>query len=295
MKWNIAVVIFLISLTSSVLTRTLQRHAPSSRAAVAFDERTTLIKVVLAVRATDDWNAILWNAVRAAARPRGITFGILIECDAIEDAEGSIDSLLRPSVRVDYDVRVKRSPAALLRRLVRRFVDGDEAVVVVLHHKATLVSNWDELTLRLATQLDDKRAASAPPGVRGEARFPTLRQKSDGRVARETSRSFKTVQKTLVPSVCWCPEVTLARPETLRNWPRDAVDDGREHLVPAVPLLEEDRDLEEEMLDDDANFSRAERKVLRCETVGLAASTTDLEGTLKYGSVRAAKMATRFG
>lgn len=289
---RVALIVFLVSLASSILARVL-RGTPVSRATAL--EHAPLIKLLVTARATDNWNALLWNAARSASSPQSILFGIVIECDTVEDADVRVDTLLRAHTRIDYATAAPSASRAM-RRLVRRFVDGSEAVVVIVHRKATLVARWDEVVTQLAPQLGDAVASAPPAGAVGAPRFPTLRQTSDGCVARDVARVFKSERAELVPSVCWCPEVTFARPATLRAWPRATrVDDGRAHLVPGVPLLEKNDDLEDELLDDESARSRTPRVVLRCETAGLTTATTAAEAALKYGSARAAKMAARLG
>lgn len=297
MKLSLAVplLVFLIAVVSCALQRSV---LPPRLSTAVSASPSGLLKLIVLARAADDWNAMAWNAVRAACEPRAIHFGIFVECAAIEEAEAELDAVLRSHARVDYDVLTSRPHPRRVARAVRRFVTGDETAVVVLHRKSALLPRWDETVLRLAAQLDETTVASAPPRVREEARFPTLRQKSDGRVAREASLSFKGQGAVLVPSVCWCPEVVFATPAAFKKWPAsdEMVDDpSRRHVVPAVALLEENRELEDEMLDDDANCSAAERRVRRCETVGITTAPTEAEMTLKYGSVRAAKMAVKFG
>lgn len=300
---QLPVVVFVIAIAASLLARATARLRPLVPRERARRRPLCRIKVLFAVPIRKEWREVLWHMISRARHPRRVFFCALLECTAPEDAElGDVDSELRSVARVEH-VRAPPSedPAHRLRRLHRRFVGGDEAVLVFVDPRARVVDGWDDAVAALVHRSAPGTVISAPaPSTRAPA-FPTLRVRSTGSIARSTARAFAgTPTYACVPSVCWCSELTFGRPDAFQSWPLPlarhsaAAQTTRTppHAVPACPLLEVDDALSEALLDDDEGADG-----MRCgphERVGLTGDADDAERILKFGSSRAARLAVEF-
>jgi hypothetical protein len=265
------VLIFVLALVSSVVLRAL-------RPAVPKDMPLCVVNVLIATPSTVNWNELLWETLRNAFAPQQLRFSVLVECERLHDAEAELDPLLRSCAHVHFGMR--RDPKRRLRRLARRFVSGDERVVVALDYRARLRQDWDSEVLRACERLPGGVALTASSVVRGEARFPCL--DADGR--RAPSLAFR-VKDRVVPVVCGCVEFFAACPGVFEKWPPDRF------FASSSPFLNADPTLEALMLQEDDST----RNVVPCERVGLTPNYDDAEAIAKFGTARAARLASKFG
>ena len=162
-----------------------------------------------------------------------------------------------------------------MRRLMRRFVQGDETAVVVLDHRVRLVQGWDATVVSLLSSRT--RVLTAPAA--GHA-FPT--RTADGR--RGASRAFRTPPAlATTPAVCWCAEFTAGTPAALAT-------PSPRYRVPCLPVVEADERLEAEH----ADAVVLATSVTKEERVGLSANPSDAERIRKFGSSRASRLAVAF-
>lgn len=315
--------------------RQLNERVPSSSHAWSeggVEEEGQHCKLLLCSKAENvEWEAMAWNALQAARQPNSWQICVLLECehDSTRVRATALDSrLLRRNVRVEYTRRRPRRdlPAHIVRRLAKRFVLGDESLVVIVGDvRARFVLGWDHVVVAGARAVPAHGVLSCPTPDEdtGRARFPTLRLRSTGTVARDTSQPFyrqgdgteggeiphvrermSSSKKGVAacPSVCWCPELTVVRPSVLLAWPivsssRSASSslvaqaDARPHAVLTTPVLEPCPGLEDDLCDTDDGCDR--RTLRACETAGLTPRSTDEERILKFGSALRAKLAIK--
>ena len=102
----------------------------------------------------------------------------------------------------------------------------------------------------------------------------------------------------LVPSVSWCPEMTLSTGALLKRWVQGStvsfVDQTIAvpeipHLVPSRPLLAPNEQMEDHMLDYDEGS--ASHTLARSEPIGLTGKSNSRERIVKYGTVFRARVA----
>lgn len=297
---RLPIVAFLIAVVLRLLTKTFRnKHRITAIPALH-------IKVLLTARVDDAWRDTVWNVITQSHYPRALQFGVLLECTKPSDADMSdVEPDLRGLVRVTC-AKAGPDPEDVprrTRRLLRRFVAGDETLIVVMDVRTRVVHAWDVTLADLMRNEPPDTVLSTPACVK-EGRipsFPTLRKRSTGTVAREKARFFEgPLTTSTVPTVCWCAEFTAARPEALTNWPPAHIGKsalacttvpGRHFVVPTVSLVEHDEALEESHLDTeegtDAPFGPYER-------IGLTREKDDTEGIRKFGSSRAAALALEF-
>lgn len=286
------VVLFVAAVTLSVAVRVVSRLWTPRRLPVPAAE----MHVLLAAPAGSEWQACVWSLLTQAREPQRVRVHVLLECFSEHDTVEDVDTQLRGYATLSHARAPNdaRDACRRVRRLVRHFVSDTDARMVVLgDHRVRLSSGWDAAIA--GVQLPDAPGALTAAACAHAAGFPTLAY-ADGRVRRAEARAFpKDVasDSTLAPSVCWCPELTVARASTLRAWPR--VSSCVALQVPlyllAHPLVEPDADLERRMLDCDPGVHGAPPQ--RHTRVGLC-SRDDWEATLKFGSARAARLARAF-
>ena len=260
------------------------------------------------------WTDLVWNLMTRAARPHAVQVCVLVDCRSAADARAqrALEAPLRHRVAVEHDVgAAAATPAEARARLLRRFaaVDDDGRPRVLLDRRARVVHGWDATLLALAAELPPRHALSAPtPAADGAPRFPTLRRRSTGAIARDASRAFgcEALAPEAVPSVCWCAELVLLAdggaapawlgeptfvPPASGTAARERGGDAWRHAVPTVALLEHDEALEEALLDEDEG--REGRDLDDGERVGLARRAGERERILKFGSTVRARLARR--
>lgn len=281
---SLPLAIFVISLVSAIVVR-LTRTRGSHGGGAAHH-----VKVLIAVPASEDWNELLWDYMRAAVYPQDVQFGILVECLGVRDADVDVDSILRPRVRVHHAVAPHDAPVRDMRRrarrLVRHFQSGNETIVVVADHRARPCPSWDMNLIRLQQQMPAPGLITTPAAATdGIGHFPCV-VRSDNTTRRGTSRAFWRNSCEPVRAVCWCPEFTAGDPQTLRDW-MAAADDAVFHASP-VPLILPDPALEA------AHMGREVTDSAPGGVVGVADVEDEHEAMMKFGSIRSAKLAIRF-
>jgi hypothetical protein len=276
---RLAVVVLVVAIVSAVLGRVARRFGVTPAPPPAYEGH---VRVLLVAPVRDAaWRDALWHMVAQAAAPSNVRFGVLLECTHESDLGDDVDTELRACARVVHvPRRAHHGPAQRLRRVARRFVQGDEAALVCVDYRARLTHGWDAVVVALLRDRP-RRRLTAPAA--GHA-FPTLT--ADGK--RGVSRAFQTPPSlTSTPAVCWCAECTAAATA-------DALLDTSAPLrVPCTPLLEEDEGLEVESASGSVSVSGS-GSVSREERVGLSPSSSDAERIRKFGSSRAARLAIEF-
>lgn len=295
------VLLLVLGAAWNALRRALRYHSP--RSDQHLDEGVHL-RVLITVTASDDWNGLLWHCIRTAAVPRRVCFGVLVECEGLDEIDSELDPLLQTVARIDHCLapRDRHDVARRTRRLTRRFVVGDETLVILVDPRATLRPRWDAHLLAVAGDsgkaLGDGDILSVPARCTpaGDACFPCLRVR-DGEVRRRGALPFRLSDACLVPSVCWCPELTVARPVALRGWPAGRgilAQEGRTLWTTTVALLDDAPVLEQDYADSPHGGRPATlADVPRC--LGLVEVGDERESLLKFGSSRAGPLAVRLG
>lgn len=293
--WHLSVVVLVAALVTRLFVSrtTTRRHLALDAAART---HAAPLHVVLAAREGDPWRARVDRLLELTPLP--ISVSVLLLCDA---ARAPDVHAAATHVHVELAVAKSAHPNRVLRRLVRRFVIGSEELVVVLQGDAHLAPTWADVLPRLRALLPRDAVVSCPPASRaGGAQFPTLRTRSTGAAARDAARPFDgdaTEALELVPSVCWCPEATVASGATLRKWCALTTDsfvaqtrqEGYLHLVPTLPLLGAHD--EDAVIDHDEGLPDVAAR--DCERAGVTHGADSNEKILKYGSVFRARVAAR--
>lgn len=273
--------VLLVASVATVVSRLLRVARPLASPG---DSRS--VKILLSVSSRDDWNAILWEHVRAAAFPRQLCFGVLIVCLDASDAEQTLDPILQSVANIQFVPRRGASSVnRTVRRLARRFIVGDESLVVVAHPRVRFLASFDATLLRLCTDVDDRTLVSVPSRSTGCAgHFPCLRRE-DGR--RAVSRPFRTSEACLVDSVCACHELMFGRPGVFLNW-----GDQPRHMTTPLALVVDDAGTERDTV---ASPDCERHHVDRARAAGIVRLSNEQELILKFGSARAGRFAAEFG
>lgn len=281
------------------------------------------IRITLLIAAPETGSFLMWqrqvlsHVLSQAADPAGLQMRVLLPATEALLTHGKaplLDTHLRNRVRLEMSTsRTSASAHGTVRRLVRRFVQGDEQCVAVLHAEARFLPGWDLRLLQLLetnphallscpTASSDSNASGAE-----RARFPTLRVRSTGAAARDSSKPFADhAGSWLIPSVCLCPELVAFCPEACPEaWtalrakrpkhtpvePRPCPQEPWLHHVPSVPLLAHDDALEDRILDEDQGLDQ--RPVSGLEAAGLHPFSNDAEKITKFGSAMLAQIAVQ--
>lgn len=300
-------------LVVAILVRVVWRQGasrPAARQLLASAHADT-IHVLVSYGIRDPWREHVTRLITTSARP--IRVSLLLRCTDAQSVRerDAIDSILSPAVHIEVGFRVPSHPNALLRRLVRKFVTGDERLVVFLGADALTCIGWDEVATSAQPDCDAGSVVSCPTAaLDGRARFPTLRVRSNGSIARSTSAVMEGTEGRTVASVCWCPEFTLMTGRVAQAWSRRSTEsyvdqcaaqqqrdgDGssaphRPHLVLGRPVLEHNDRVEDDMIDFDEGSSTHALK--HCELVGITRSSTGAERIQKYGDLFQARLAVQ--
>lgn len=240
------------------------------------------------------------NAVARLVGTAGVSLSINVLLECTKGAPRH-DTAYSGIVHVELGLKRSEHPNARVRRLARRFLTGDEGTAVILPYDSVAPRpNWGVHAVALAEARPDA-VLSCPvsTGAQAAPRFPTLRRRSNGSIARDDSVAFAQRAEgaaVALPSVCWCPEMTVGSGAVLKRWCAIATDafvrqtlQGPPHLVPVVALLDPNADLEETLLDHDAGDPEA--TLTPWSKVGLSPAPDERERILKYGSVFRSKAA----
>jgi hypothetical protein len=263
--------------------------------------RADAIHVVACFDIRDPWREHVTRIITTCSTP--VRFSLLLRCNHPEGVHerDAIDSILSPAVHIEIGIRAPAHPNSLLRHLVRKFVSEDEQLVVFLGSDAIPVVHWDEVVRGARSACTEGGVISSPTSaLDGGARFPTLRRRSNGSVARNTSESMKSRDDPgdtqTIPSVCWCPEVTVFTGRVAHQWSAketvsyvdQTMQDGARHFVFTRPVLEHSDRVEDDMIDFDEGSS--EYAPRDCEFVGLTRHSTGEERIRKYETLFHARL-----
>jgi hypothetical protein len=136
-------------------------------------------KLLLCAHSGDaSWESFVWSTLHTARHPRVWQICVLLECKD-EDAPVTVldPRLRRRNVRVEYSkMKSKASlPVKMTRRLAKRFVLGDENVVVIVNDvRVRLVPEWDEIVLSVfdnGVPRNGVLSCPTPDEQSGRARF----------------------------------------------------------------------------------------------------------------------------
>ena len=300
---NLHVVILVIAIVVRIFWRPRGLGGVGGGASLAAATRADAIHVITCFDIRDPWREHVTRIITSCATP--VRFSLLLRCNKPEgvNERDAIDSILSPAVHIEIGIRAPSHPNSLLRHLVRKFVSGDEQLVVFLGSDATPVVHWDQVVRGARTVCGDGGVVSCPTAsLAGAPRFPTLRRRSNGTVARNTSEAMKCKDdpgsSMVVPSVCWCPEFTVFTGRVAHQWSvKDTVSyvdqtvQGAPHHVLTRTVLEHSDRVEDDMIDFDEGSS--EYVPRDCEFVGLSRHSSGEERIRKYESLFHARLAVQ--
>ena len=285
--------VFMVAVIAAMVMRALRMWRPP----LVVPDPAAKIQVLLSAPAGTPWQESVWSLLTRASNPRNVRVKVLLECRSEDDTTDDVDTQLRGYASVSH----ARAPAnendvcRRVRRLVRHFLSNTDSRVVVLgDHRIRLTVGWDECISHL--KLPPPPAVLTATASSHAAGFPTLLH-ANGRLRRGSSRAFPNDaadDAAVVPSVCWCPELTVAYASALHAWPDTAscVEVRAPVSVIAHALIEPDAELEHSVLAND-HGAFCNTPPARHTLVGLC-SRNDWEATLKFGSARAARLARAF-
>lgn len=240
----------------TVRAHTLLLRGPRS----SVDSTRSVIVLFATPASSYDWNAVLWHCIHTCARPSTLRFGIIVHCSNLSDANVDVDSLLRSRVRIYHSISppTEHVTPTSLSRLVRKFVMGDEGVVVVIDKHARLRPSWDNSVHQLALLPDQVLTCPASstdeigyfPCVYASSQDAAHHDEDQGttspRRRRAPSLPFHIRSIEVVPSVCWCAEFTAAPARTIKAMCERRVVGrvGPSFVTTPIPLLYDDTHLE---------------------------------------------------
>lgn len=285
MTLPLPIILFVFAATMHVVSRLF---FPFPRRRLASHETDTHLKILLRVPSRVDWNNILWQYMKAAGNVRQLRFAVLVECLSLSDTETCVDPLLQSICSVEYVLQIRDLGVdRTVRRLTKRFVVGDETVVVMVDHHIRPRPSYDVGIVALCQKLGTEETVVSVPSrcTGGRGHFPCLGD--DGR--RSGSLPYRTDSPCLVPCVCLCSEFIFGRPSIFKNW-RDC--SAFTNVGTPFPLVHDDPQTESHHRDVcEMRATSAER----CTRVGIVDRNDETERTLKFGSARAGKLAIRLG
>lgn len=248
----------------------------------------SLTKVCFSASAGDPWLA---TASTIVARSTG-----QIKVCVVLDCKESDSIVVPPYLRSVIEVQVRTGRRFSIRKFVKRFVNGEESLVVVLDRRVELAQNWDRDLTQVIEHFESRDAVLTVPASEHAAAFPTVGARGE----RTAARAFANLSRETVPAVAVCPEFLAATPKTflrLTNLEDCDWDDAcalSQHArveCPAFPVLEPcPKKQRLEFLRASARASWTGKAHLNALT-GLSASPFINECHLKYGGTEAAKLA----
>ena len=247
------------------------------------------IRVCIHGARAGDAGEVVQRFVRTCSNRFELHFGILVECTSVDDVVSALDGGAYPRERVivHHTTRVGGDAHHYRRRrkMVRRFVNGLEDMVVLADARVHPEHGWD-VTLMGAVR--DGAVVTCPlcPHAAG---FPTMRRRSTGDVVRDEARPFVNPGDvgTFVASVCVCDEFVACHPHAVPLGPTTA-----SVLVPTFPVVRPvPVDTEGDVLDD--AMQTLASTLTASQRLGLSAAPDGLEMYHKYGSTSAARIALK--
>lgn len=261
------------------------------------------VTILVTMDASDSWREYINHIVM---RCRDVaTVNVLLTYRSADDVPDNdvADPIYRHLVNIEMGIQRSRHPSNNLQRLVRRFVTGSETTVIVLQGGCSLHDDFARTILEVQQRVADGTIVSCPTShVTGVAQFPTLRVRSNGSVARDASKAFhaNSLQHhvELVPTVTWCPEMTICNGLLLKRWSQTTSESFLEHvrripevvhLVPSHPLLAHNSRVEDDVIDFDEGLEGY--TISDAERVGITAASSSNERMVKYGTLFRARVA----
>jgi hypothetical protein len=266
-------------------------------------KRTPSVVILVSMDASTPWRDRLNHLIMRCVDVAFIKLLLTYKAEDQVPDEGVFDSMYDRFVHIEMGITKPLHPSKYMQRLVRRFVNGSEPLVIVVTEGCLLHDNFSQHLQQFLTVFHGDAIVSCPPShSSGKAQFPTLRVRSNGTIARDNSKPFHDDSlrqgMELVPSVSWCPEMTLSTGAHLKRWVQTPsvsfVDQTHSipelaHLVPSRALLAPNEKMEDHVLDHDEGS--ASHTLARSEHIGLTGKSSSRERIVKYGTVFRARVA----
>lgn len=264
---------------------------------------TPPVAILVCMDASDAWREYINHIVM---RCRDVaTINVLLTYRSAEQVPDHdvADPIYKHLVNIEMGIQRSRHPSNNIHRLVRRFVTGSEQLVVVLQAGCNLHDDFARTIMEVRSRFPEGSIVSCPTShITGAAQFPTLRVRSNGSVARDQSRAFHhySLQHHVefVPSVTWCPEVTIGSGLLLTQWSQKQsvsfLEHARRipevpHLIATHPLLACNARVEDDVLDFDEGLEGY--TITDAERVGISTTSSSRERLIKYGTLFRARVA----
>lgn len=305
MKMRLPVVLLIVVTISKILSRFFPSvEVQGTQAKLPYKG---YIKVLVACRTGGSWYDTVMHVLSQATAPLALKICVMVECKTIHDVipEDAVDTTLRNIVTlVHVKQRESRCPIAILRRMVRKCVHGDETIVVSLDERIKLCGGWDVIVMKLMHDMSYEAVLSMPHASKsGVPRFPTRTKNTNGVTFRGLDRKFSTPPRMdVVESVCLCTEFCVFPPKALKEtteWSPSPVAQtlhlaslGYRCMTSAFPLFEHDRTLYADVVKHDMGCVHA--PLHKNERIGLTREAGDHEKIAKFGSCRAARLTLQF-
>ena len=287
----------------AVLTRFVSQLVSKRSALELRHKNTPSVVILVSMDASTPWRDRLNHLVMRCANVAFIKLLLTYKTEDQVPDEGVFDSMYDQLVHIEMGITRAMHPSKYIQRLVRRFVSGSEPLVVVVTEGCLLHDNFSQHMQQFLSVFTNDAIVSGPTShSSGRAQFPTLRTRSTGTIARDHSRPFHADSlrqgMELVPSVSWCPEITLSTGALLKRWVQgssvsfvDQLNAGPDipHLVPSRPLLAPNEQMEDQVLNCDEGS--ATHTLARSEPIGLTGKSNSRERIVKYGTVFRARVA----
>lgn len=299
---SLPVIVLIVAVVMRLVVRPIKGDRLTAQTSQVRDTSRP-VTILVCMDASDSWREYINHIVMRCRDVAAINVLLTYRsADDVPDNDVS-DPIYRHLVNIEMGIQRSRHPSNNLQRLVRRFVTGSEEMVVVLQGGCSLHDDFARTILELQTRIPEDAIVSCPTShVTGVAQFPTLRVRSNGSVARDASKPFhaNSLQHTveLVPSVSWCPEMTICNGRLLKRWSQTTSESFLEHvrripdvahLVPSHPLLAHNARVEDDVVDFDEGLEGY--TISDAERVGITAASSSNERMVKYGTLFRARVA----
>ena len=242
------------------------------------------IRVLICIDARGDWKGILQSCLSRQSSKQDVQFGVLITSAGVDDVTPVLGTL-RDLVDIRFTPNSFSDPIKCIRRLIKRFVNGLESIVIVIDCRLTMEYGWD---LMIPEMVKNDEILTCP-AMNGRCGFPTLRRRSSGAIVRSEARPMKNESEfSTIPAVCLCHEFLAAHTTTLLEWYNGKTP---KYAVPTCPILVSSN-LEEKILDECDELPLS-IELTDTNKVGLSEAPSTEEMYYKFGSVTSASMAIK--
>jgi hypothetical protein len=270
---QLQVIIFILAVITGIFVNIMKKNG----LLVNNVQQEKLITVFCYFPGVINWNTLLWDFIKQSSTPSRLRFSVIIECGKIEEANITLDPLLKKHVFVSYEIKTKNSNLQKIKHFCN-FIDDDK-LIVYIDYRIKFCANWDDKIIATSKKNPKVVVSQAASNVG----FPCYNKERN-------IRKFHTpTELNVVKSILLCEEIFFCTPELFVKLSNNEEEVMNNNYTPTIQIIQQNQELETYY-----NRNTVFVGLTEYSKLGIVDVNSEFECNVKFGSINAAKFALKF-